>query len=64
MLLVVAPMYVGLALTAEPAVLTLFGEKWAPMVPFVAGLALAMPAMAVQIVCSPATNAMGGRASI
>ena len=58
-LLVVAPIYVGLALTAEPAVLTLFGEKWAPMVPFVAGLALAMPAMAVQIVCSPATNAMG-----
>lgn len=58
-LLVTAPIYFGLALTAGPAVLTLFGEKWVEMVPFVAGLALAMPAMALQIVCSPATNAMG-----
>ena len=58
-LLVTAPIYFGLALTAEPAVLTLFGEKWVEMAPFVAGLALAMPAMALQIVCSPATNAMG-----
>ncbi|WP_284124447.1 lipopolysaccharide biosynthesis protein [Parerythrobacter aestuarii] len=58
-LLVTAPIYFGLALTAEPAVLTLFGEKWAEMAPIVAGLALAMPAMALQIVCSPATNAMG-----
>lgn len=58
-LLVTAPIYFGLALTAESAVLTLFGEKWAEMAPFVAGLSLAMPAMALQIVCSPATNAMG-----
>ena len=58
-LLVVAPLYVGLSLTAHPAVLTLFGPKWEAMVPLVAGLALAMPAMALQIVCSPATNAMG-----
>ena len=29
------------------------------MAPIVAGLALAMPAMALQIVCSPSTNAMG-----
>ena len=58
-LLVTAPIYFGLALTAEPAVLTLFGEKWADMAPIVAGLALAMPAMALQIICSPTTNAMG-----
>ncbi len=58
-LLITAPIYFGLALTAEPAVLTLFGEKWAAMAPIAAGLALAMPAMALQIVCSPATNAMG-----
>ena len=58
-LLVTAPLYFGLALTAEPAVLTLFGEKWVGMAPIVAGLALAMPAMALQIVCSPTTNAMG-----
>jgi len=58
-LLVTAPIYVGLALTADAAVLTLFGPKWSEMAPIAAGLALAMPAMALQIVCSPATNAMG-----
>ena len=58
-LLVTAPAYVGLALVAEPAVLTLFGAKWVEMAPIVAGLSLAMPAMALQIVCSPTTNAMG-----
>lgn len=58
-LLVVAPIYVGLSLTAEPAILTLFGKKWAEMAPFVAGLALAMPFFALQIICSPTTNAIG-----
>jgi O-antigen/teichoic acid export membrane protein len=57
--LVVVPAYVGLSLVAGPAVLTLFGDKWAGMVPIVAGLALAMPAFALQIVCSPATNGTG-----
>lgn len=57
--LVTAPLYFGLAMTAEPAVVVLFGGKWAEMAPLVAGLALAMPFFAVQIVCSPATNAMG-----
>ena len=57
--LVTAPLYTGLALTAPYAVLTLFGPKWAEMVPIAAGLAIAMPAMALQIVCSPVTNAMG-----
>lgn len=57
--LVTAPIYVGLALIADAAVLTLFGPKWSEMVPIAAGLAIAMPAMALQIVCSPATNAMG-----
>lgn len=58
-LLITAPVYFGLALTSESAVLVLFGEKWSEMAPIVAGLALAMPAMALQIVCSPATNALG-----
>lgn len=58
-LLVTTPLYFGLALTAEPAVRLLFGEKWVEMAPIVAGLSLAMPFFAVQIVCSPATNAMG-----
>ena len=57
--LVVMPFYIGLALTAPEAVETVFGEKWLPMAPLVSGLALAMPAMALQIMCSPATNATG-----
>jgi O-antigen/teichoic acid export membrane protein len=57
--LVVAPAYIGLSLVAGPAVATLFGPKWTAMAPIAAGLALAMPAFALQIVCSPATNGMG-----
>jgi len=58
-LLVTAPIYIGLSLVADAAILTLFGAKWSAMAPIVAGLAIAMPAMALQIVCSPATNALG-----
>ena len=58
-MLVTAPLYVGLSLTAGPLVETVFGPKWIGMAPLLAGLALAMPAMALQIVCSPATNALG-----
>ncbi len=57
--LVVMPAYAGLALVAAPAIATLFGEKWAEMAPIAASLALVMPAFALQIVCSPATNGMG-----
>ncbi|MEL7320062.1 MAG: lipopolysaccharide biosynthesis protein [Pseudomonadota bacterium] len=56
---VTAPIFVGLALTSEATVLTLFGEKWAAMAPLVGGLALAMPAFALQLICAPVTNAMG-----
>lgn len=56
---VTAPIYVGLALTSEAAVLTLFGEKWADMAPIVGGLALVMPAFALHLICAPVTNAMG-----
>ncbi|MEL7232398.1 MAG: lipopolysaccharide biosynthesis protein, partial [Pseudomonadota bacterium] len=58
-MMVSAPIYVGLALTSEAAILTLFGEKWAKMVPVVGGLAVVMPAFALQLICSPVTNAMG-----
>ncbi|MEM6476763.1 MAG: lipopolysaccharide biosynthesis protein [Pseudomonadota bacterium] len=58
-MMVSAPIYVGLALTAEPAILTLFGDKWAGMIPIVGGLAMVMPAFALQLICSPVTNAMG-----
>ena len=57
--LVVLPAYIGLSLVAGPAVVTMFGPKWTEMAPIAAGLALAMPAFALQIVCSPATNGMG-----
>jgi O-antigen/teichoic acid export membrane protein len=56
---VCAPIYIGLALTSEAAILTLFGDKWAGMIPIVGGLALVMPAFALQLLCSPVTNAMG-----
>lgn len=58
-MLVAAPFYIGLSLVAAPLVETFFGPKWLEMIPIIAGLALAMPAMALQIVCSPATNALG-----
>ncbi len=57
--LVTAPLYIGLSLTAEATVLAVMGDKWAEMIPIIAGLALAMPFFALQIVCSPATNAIG-----
>jgi len=58
-MIVSAPIYMGLALTSEAAVLTLFGDKWAGIIPIVSGLALVMPALALHLVCSPVTNAMG-----
>jgi O-antigen/teichoic acid export membrane protein len=58
-MLIATPFYVGLSLVAGPLVTTFFGHKWLEMIPIVAGLALAMPAMALQIICSPATNALG-----
>lgn len=58
-MLVAAPFYIGLSLVAGPLVSTFFGPKWLEMVPIVAGLAAVMPLMALQIVCSPATNALG-----
>jgi O-antigen/teichoic acid export membrane protein len=57
-MLIATPLYVGLSLTAAPLIATLFGPKWLEMIPIVSGLAIAMPFMALQIMCSPATNAM------
>ena len=58
-MLVAAPFYIGLSLVAGPLVTTFFGAKWLAMIPIVSGLAMVMPAMALQIVCSPATTALG-----
>lgn len=57
--LVVVPIYIGLSLTANEAVATLFGPKWTEMAPLLANLAIIMPIFAVQIVCAPSTNAIG-----
>ena len=58
-MLIALPFYLGLAATAEPVVLTALGPKWAETVPLVQVLALAMPFMTLQILFSPATNAIG-----
>jgi O-antigen/teichoic acid export membrane protein len=58
-MLIAMPFYLGLAATAEPLVLTVLGEKWAEAVPLVQILALAMPLMTLQILFTPATNALG-----
>jgi len=57
--IITGPIYIGLSLTAPEAIATLFGEKWMPMVPIVAGLALVMPLRSLEIICTPATNATG-----
>lgn len=56
---VAMPLYLGMAASAGPLVDTLFGPKWHEMIPLVAGLPLAMPFFALQIICSPTTNALG-----
>lgn len=53
------PFYIGLAVTAEPLVLTMLGDKWAEAVPIVRLLALAMPFMTLQVLFSPACDALG-----
>ncbi|WP_108787198.1 oligosaccharide flippase family protein [Erythrobacter sp. Alg231-14] len=58
-MMVSAPAYIGLALTSEPAILVLMGEKWTGLIPILSGLAIVMPAFALQLICSPVTNAMG-----
>ncbi|MFA7585858.1 MAG: lipopolysaccharide biosynthesis protein [Novosphingobium sp.] len=58
-MLVAVPFHIGLSLVAGPLVTTFFGPKWLEMIPIVAGLAIVMPLMALQIACAPATNALG-----
>lgn len=59
LMLVLAPAYAGLAVTAAPLVETMFGLKWLGMVPYVQILALALLVMTVQILFAPVTNALG-----
>jgi O-antigen/teichoic acid export membrane protein len=58
-MLAALPFYLGLAATAEPLVLTMLGTKWAGAAPIVQLLALAMPFMTLQVLFSPASDALG-----
>ncbi len=57
--LVAAPVFIGLAVTAEPAIVTLIGRKWVESAPYVTMLALAMPFMAFHALLAPLNNALG-----
>src|SRR3546814_452625 len=59
LMLVAAPFYCGLAVTAAPMVETLFGTKWLGMVPYIQILSLALIFMTVQILFAPVNNALG-----
>jgi O-antigen/teichoic acid export membrane protein len=59
LMLISCPIYLGMAVTAEPLVETLFGQKWLEMAPFVSILALAMPFMTLQVMFAPVSNALG-----
>jgi O-antigen/teichoic acid export membrane protein len=58
-MLAALPFYFGLAVTAEPLVLVMLGEKWTEATPIVRLLALAMPMMTLQVLFSPACDALG-----
>lgn len=58
-MLAALPFYAGLAATAEPLVHAVLGEKWAEVVPVVQLLAFAMPFMTMQVLYSPACDAIG-----
>lgn len=53
------PLYLGMAVTAQPLVDVVMGPKWSEAAPLVAILALAMPVMTLHILFAPALNALG-----
>lgn len=58
-MLIACPLYFGLVVTSHELVGVVLGEKWLPMAPVVSVLALVMPAMTLQILFAPASNALG-----
>ncbi|MBV8685287.1 MAG: lipopolysaccharide biosynthesis protein [Alphaproteobacteria bacterium] len=58
-MLVALPFYIGLAVTAEPLVATVLGPKWTAAAPLVRLLAIAMPAVTLQVLFSPACDGIG-----
>jgi O-antigen/teichoic acid export membrane protein len=53
------PVYLGMAVTAEPLVLLALGNHWAGAAPAVRLLACAMPFMTLYVLMPPATDAIG-----
>lgn len=58
-MLAALPFYAGLAVVAEPLVAAVLGPQWLEAAPLVRLLAVAMPAMTVNILFSPACDARG-----
>lgn len=58
-MLVTAPIFIGISASAAPLVELLFGAKWLGMAPMVQLLGFAMPLMTVQILFAPMHNALG-----
>jgi O-antigen/teichoic acid export membrane protein len=58
-MLVSCPLYLGMAVTAQPLVDVVMGPKWTEAAPLVAILSLAMPVMTLHILFAPALNALG-----
>ena len=58
-MLAALPFYLGLAVVAQPLVLTVLGPKWAEAAPVVHLLALAMPFMTLNVLFTPACDARG-----
>jgi O-antigen/teichoic acid export membrane protein len=58
-MLISCPLYLGMAVTAQPLVDVVMGPKWSGAAPLVAILALAMPVMTLHILFAPALNALG-----
>lgn len=58
-MLVALPAYAGMAVVAEPLVATLLGPQWMQIGNILPLLCIAMPMLTLQILFSPATNAIG-----
>ena len=58
-MLISCPLYLGMAVTAQPLVDVVMGPKWTDAAPLIAILALAMPLMTLHILFAPALNALG-----
>ncbi len=59
LMLVAVPFFIGLAVTAGPAVAIALGPKWSDAAPLVVLLGLAMPFMTLQTLFPPAVDALG-----